>query len=194
MSVAAVVLAAGGAVRMGRPKQLVEWKQRPLLEHVIAMVAGWPVDLVAVVLGAYSDEILERVDFGDALAVVNPEWEEGLASSIRVGMDVLMRERELEQAFVALGDQPEIHADVPPRLLEMMESSGRLAAVPVYRYQRGNPVLIARPLWPQLAGLSGDQGAAGLLKAHPQWVQEVRFDYLPPTDVDVPDDLERRGG
>ncbi len=192
MFAAAVVFAAGGARRMGQPKQLVEWHGRPLLEHVIAMVAGWPVDLLVVVLGCAADEILEKVEFGDAVAAVNPEWEEGLASSIRVGIDVVMRERTPESAFMALGDQPEIPADVPPGLLEMMESSGRPAVVPVYRYQRGNPVLVARPLWTRLAGLTGDQGAAGLLKAHPQWVKEVRFDHLPPADIDVLEDLEER--
>jgi len=192
MSVAAVVLAAGEARRMGRPKQLVEWGGRPLLEHVIAMVFGWPVDFVVVVLGANADDILERVDFGAAVAAVNPEWKEGLASSIRVGIDVLMRERGPEHTFVALGDQPEIPADVPPRLLEVMESSPKPAAVPVYRYQRGNPVLVARSLWTRFAGLSGDQGAAGLLRAHPQWVEEVRFGHLPPADIDDPEDLRGR--
>ncbi len=193
MSTAALVLAGGGARRMGRPKQLVEWDGRPLLEQVVTMVSGWPVDLMVVVLGADADQILEAVDFGDSVIAVNPEWEEGLASSIRVGVDVLMRERAPERAFMVLGDQPEIPAAVPPRLLEVMQSSGRPAVIPVYRYQRGNPVLVDRSLWPRFAGLTGDQGAAGLLKAHPQWVKEVRFDCLPPDDVDEPEDLRRRG-
>lgn len=192
MSAAAVVLAAGEARRMGRPKQLVEWDGRPLLENVIGMVSGWAVDPLVVVLGADAEEILEKVDFGDALAAVNPEWKDGLASSIRVGIDLLMREKGPERAFLALGDQPEIPADVPPRLLEVMERRGKPAVIPVYRYQRGNPVLVARSLWTRFAGLTGDRGAAGLLRAHPQWVEEVRFGHLLPADIDAPEDLGRQ--
>ena len=92
-------------------------------------------------------------------------------------------------AFIALGDQPQIPADVPAALLAGAEESGRPAVVPVYRYQRGNPVLVARPLWARLMGLQGDAGAAALLQAHPAWVHEVRFDHSPPADID-PHDIQ----
>ena len=62
--------------------------------------------------------------------------------------------------------------------------------VPVYRYQRGNPVLVARPLWARLMSLQGDTGAASLLQAHPAWVHEVRCDYAIPADLDVPTDIQ----
>lgn len=150
---------------------------------------SWPVAGVVVVLGAHAEEILDRVDLGEALAVVNPEWEEGIASSIRVGLDLLTREGHYEGALIALGDQPRIPPEVPPALLAAAEESARPAVVPVYRYQRGNPVLFGRSLWPRLMSLQGDAGAASLLRAHPTWVQEVRFDYPAPADIDLPADL-----
>ena len=150
---------------------------------------SWPVDGVAVVLGAYEDVILESVDFGDSLVVVNPEWEEGIASSLRVGLDAISRHPRSERAFVAMGDQPRIPAEVPPALIEGMEISGRPAVVPKYRYQRSNPVLVARSLWPRLMSLEGDAGASRLLLSHPQWVHEIRFDHAAPRDVDNPDDV-----
>jgi CTP:molybdopterin cytidylyltransferase MocA len=183
------VLAAGGSRRLGRPKQLLDWGGRPLLEQVAAAVAGWGASPVVVVLGAHAEEILERVNLDEALVVVNPEWEEGLASSLRVGFDVLARRREVERAFVVLADQPRIPPDVPPALLAAAAESGRPAVVPVYRYQRGNPVLVGRELWERLMSLEGDAGAAGLLRAHPAWVQEVRFDHPAPADIDTPTDL-----
>jgi CTP:molybdopterin cytidylyltransferase MocA len=185
----ALVLAAGGSRRMGRPKQLIPWRERPLLEWVVAAVGDWPVDSVAVVLGASAEQILDTVDLGDSLVVINPGWEEGIASSIRVGLDAITRNVRAERVFIALGDQPRIAGEVPPALLRAMEESGRPAVVPRYRYQRGNPVLIDRWLWPRLMSLEGDTGAAGLLKAHPEWVHEVWFDRLPPRDVDTPADL-----
>lgn len=177
---------------MGSPKQLLDWGGRPLLERVVAAVSSWPVDGIVVVLGASAEDILDRVDLGTALVAINPGWEEGLASSLRVGFDLLSRDSRFEAAFVALGDQPHVPPEVPAGLLAGAEESGRPAVVPVYRYQRGNPVLVVRALWAQLMSLSGDAGAAALLQAHPAWVHEVRFDYAAPGDIDTPDDVPRR--
>ncbi len=175
---------------MSQPKQLLDWGGRPLLQHVVAAVCSWPVRGVAVVLGAHAEEILDRVDFGSALVVINPGWEEGIASSLRVGLDLLARESRDEWAFIALGDQPHIPPEVPAALLAGAEEGGRPAVVPVYRYQRGNPVLAARSLWPRLMSLEGDSGAGALLQAHPAWVREVRFDDAAPADIDVPADIQ----
>lgn len=155
----------------------------------MSAVAGWPVSLVVVVIGAAEDEVLEAVDFGDAVVAVNPEWEEGIASSIRVGLDVLSRDRRIDAAFIALGDQPRIPSEVPGALIAALEDSGRQAAVPKYRYERANPVLIHRSLWPRLMSLEGDSGAARLLQTHPEWVEEVWIDHTPPIDIDTRDDV-----
>jgi len=175
---------------MGRPKQLIDWGGRPLLEQVVRAVASWPVAGVVVVLGAYAEEILERVEFGSALVALNPGWKEGMASSLRVGLDLLTRDSAYRAAFIVLGDQPQIPPEVPAALLAGAEGSGRPAVVPVYRYQRGNPVLVSRPLWGRLMSLQGDAGAAGLLAAHPAWVHEVRFERTVPADIDLPDDIQ----
>jgi len=188
-STTALILAAGASRRFGRPKQLIDWRDRPLLQWVIETVHTWPVDSVAVVLGAHEEEILEVVDFGEALVVVNPEWEEGIASSLRVGLDAAGRDLHSERAFLVLGDQPHIPPEVPGGLIEGMELSGRPAVIPKYRYQRSNPVLVDRFLWTRLMSLEGDAGASRLLQAHPEWVHEVRFDHPAPSDIDTPEDL-----
>ncbi len=187
--IAALVLAAGGSSRLGRPKQLVDWGGRPLLTHVLAEVAAWPAMRVVVVLGAVAEEVLDAVEFGDAEVVINPEWEEGLASSIRVGLDALSRDARVTAAFVALGDQPGVPVDVPSGLLAAYRAGHQPVVVPKYRYTRGNPVLIDRRVWPALMGLAGNEGGRRLFQAHPEWVQEVWFDTLPPRDVDTEDDV-----
>ena len=188
-STAAVVLAGGASRRLGRPKQLVDWHGRPLLEHIVHVVIGWPVGCVVVVLGSSAEEILEAVDFGSAIVAINEEWDEGIASSLRVGLDVLARESVWHRAFIALGDQPDIPPEVPALLLQELESAGRPAAVPKYRYQRANPVLVDRSLWPRLMSLEGDSGAGRLWDTHPEWVAGVRIDGLPPKGIDTVDDL-----
>ena len=190
MKTAAILLAAGGSRRMGSSKQLADWGGRPLLQHVVEDVASWPVDLVVVVLGNDAEEILERVDFGAATIAINPEWEEGMASSLRVGLDVLMNDSTMERAIIALGDQPRVSLDIVATLLESHRRSRAMATVPKYRYTWGNPVVIAKALWPRVMSLTGDVGARKLLQAHPEWVDEVWFEELPPRDVDTVADLE----
>lgn len=189
MSIAALILAAGASIRMGESKQLLDWGGRPLLGHILGQAGAWPVDQVVVVLGSEAETILERVDLGQALVVLNPEWQEGQASSLRAGLAALAREGGMEAAFIFLGDQPEVDPAVLSALVEAYRSSGRWAVVPKYRYTRGNPVLVDRALWPRLMSLRGDEGARRLLEAHPEWVEEVRFDQLPPRDVDTPLDV-----
>jgi molybdenum cofactor cytidylyltransferase len=189
MIVAALVLAAGSSDRLGRPKQLVPFEGRPLLEHVIGMVRSWPVDEMVVVLGAHAEEVLEAVDFGDATVAINEGWQEGVASSLRVGLDILSRRPRITHVLVALGDQPEVPEEVPGALIAAAEMARRPALVPVYRFDRANPVLFERSLWERLMALEGDAGASGFLKAHPNLVEEVRFQHLPPRDIDTESDV-----
>ncbi len=187
--VGALVLAAGRSARLGEPKQLVDWGGRPLLEHVVAGVVTWPVDPVYVVLGAEADRILDETDFGTASVVINPGWEEGMASSLRVGLDALEREARVEAVVLALGDQPSIPVEVVEGLVGEYQRDRPMAVVPRYRYTRSNPALVARPLWGRLMSLSGDVGARQLLAVHPEWVREVYFDLPPPRDIDTADDV-----
>jgi molybdenum cofactor cytidylyltransferase len=192
MSTAAIVLAAGSSTRMGEAKQLLDWGGTTLLGHVVGRVLEWPVDEVWVVLGADADEVQATVDFGDAGVVVNENHAEGIASSIRVGLDVLFRTSEVRRTFIVMGDQPDIDAAVPAGLIAKAEETGQPVIIPKYRYERSNPVLVDRWLWERLMSLDGDEGAKGLFASHPEWVEEVWFDRLPPRDVDTTLDYEEQ--
>ena len=193
MTTAALVLAGGESKRFGSSKQLADWRGKPLLEHVVDQVHGWPeVDAVYVVLGAAAERIMETVDLGGAPVIENLEWRKGISSSLRAGLDFLIGERSVDQALLVLGDQPIVPGDVVPRLLEARKRSRRPVVIPRYRLTRGHPVLVHRSLWPALVtGLSGDRGARNLFLAHPEWVEEVYVESRPPGDVDTPDDLRR---
>lgn len=190
MSTLAIILAAGPSSRLGRQKQLLPWGGSTLLGAVVEQTRLWPVDAIWVVLGSGHEEVLETVDLAGVGVVENPEWEEGMASSLRVGLDVASRDPAAEVAFIVMGDQPGIDPSVVDAILERHRSSDALAVVPKYRYVRGHPVLVARELWPRLMSLEGDQGGRNLLQAHPEWVEEVWFEQLPPRDVDTPEDVE----
>ncbi|MDP9493604.1 MAG: nucleotidyltransferase family protein [Actinomycetota bacterium] len=189
MSIAAVILAAGRSRRLGRPKQLEPWGDTNLLGHVVARTNEFPVEEVWVVVGYESDRILAEVDLGEAGVVENPEWEEGIASSIRVGLDALTRLSRCDQALIVLGDQPAVPVQVVDELLASHARADRPVSVPKYRYTSGNPVLVDRLLWPRLMSLEGDEGAGRLWQAHPEWVNEVWFSDLAPRDVDTERDV-----
>ena len=193
MGTAALILAGGESQRFGRPKQLVDWAGKPLLEYVIERVGGWPqVDSVYVVLGARVERIMKRVDLSSVTVIENFEWQEGMASSLRAGLDTLIGDRAAEQALIVLADQPTVPGEVIPMLLEARRRSRRPVVIPRYRFVRGHPVLVDRSLWPRLvAGLEGDQGARNLFLSHPEWVEEVRVGDTPPRDIDTPEDLDR---
>ncbi len=187
-----MVLAAGGGRRLGETKQLVDWGGEPLLGFVLDEVRTWEsIDEIVVVLGSHADEILEAVDFGDVTVVLNPEWEEGMASSLRAGLDSLTHDAQMERVLVAMGDQPKIDPEVVASLLGAQKKSRMPVVLPKYRYTWGNPVLIDRSLWPRImSSLEGDTGARKFFQAHPEWVEEVWVEDLPPRDIDTVSDLE----
>ena len=191
MTVAALILAAGESTRFGSPKQLADWRGKPLLEHVVHEVREWPqVESVYVVLGAKAEEIMDRLDLPGVTVIENIEWTEGMASSLRAGLDVLIGDRTSDKVLIVLGDQPLVSRKVIPMLLEVGKRSGRPVVVPRYRYVRGHPVLVDRSLWTRLvAGLEGDQGARNVFLSHPEWVEEVLIGEAPPRDIDTQDDL-----
>lgn len=189
--IAGLILAAGGSRRLGRPKQLEPWGgSTTLLGSVIATTRQFGLDELWVVLGAESARVLAEIDLADCGVVENPEWEEGLASSLRVGLDALTRMSKADAALIVLGDQPGVDPEVVASLVERRRRSKLPAIVPKYRYAWGNPVLVDRSLWPRLISLSGDEGAKRLLQAHPEWVEEVWVESLPPRDVDTAADVE----
>ncbi|MFQ5523046.1 MAG: NTP transferase domain-containing protein [Acidimicrobiia bacterium] len=189
MSTAALVLAAGGSKRLGRPKQLEPWGNTNLLGHVLSRVDEFPVEETWVVIGAEAERILAETDFGEANVIENPEWEEGIASSLRVGLDALTRLSRCEQVLIVIGDQPDLSPQVVSELLESHRRSGKPVSIPKYRYSWGNPVVVDRALWSRLMSLEGDEGARRLWQAHPEWINEVHFSDPPPKDVDTEADV-----
>ncbi len=188
---AALILAAGASRRLGRPKQLEPWGSTTLLGQVISEVKQFEgIDEIWVVLGAEADAIIEAVDLTDCGLIENPEWDDGLSSSLRAGLDAINRLSKAASVLVLLGDQPGVDPEVVAQLLETGRRGKAMAAVPKYRYSSGNPVLLKRQLWPRLMSLVGDGGASEMLAAHPEWVDEVWVDSLPPRDVDSAMDVE----
>jgi molybdenum cofactor cytidylyltransferase len=190
--IAGVVLAAGGASRFGSPKQLAELEGRPLLQHAIdALLAVPAVDPVVVVLGAAAEQVREAVDFGALRAarpVVCPDWAEGMAASLRCGIDAV---GDADWVIVTLGDQPRVTSEVIAAVAEEAASApaGVTAIRAMYDGLPGHPVALSRAMLPGVAKLRGDVGARELLgSASVRTFEAGRL--CDPVDVDTPEELE----
>jgi molybdenum cofactor cytidylyltransferase len=163
VTVAALVLAAGPSRRLGRPKQLLSFGGRPLVRIIADRARNSACDRVVVVLGAHADAIAPALRGADVETVVNGDWPEGVASSIRCG--VVWAEGESCSAIVVLVcDQPALDAAHIDRLVGAYRAgSPRVASR--YAGTLGVPALFDRTSFSDLRGLQGDEGARHILRS-----------------------------
>jgi CTP:molybdopterin cytidylyltransferase MocA len=184
VTTAAVVLAAGGGRRYGMPKALVEYEGSLLVERAVR-TAREVCDPVLVVLGARAVDVWREADLDGATVLANKEWETGMASSLRMGLDGLRGwPGRIDAALLLLVDMPGMTADAVRRVAD--HASPDALAVATYDGVRGHPVLIGRDHWAGVIETAiGDEGARRYLAAHD--VTEVDCTGLAdPTDLDVP--------
>src|SRR5262245_50251648 len=172
--IAAIILAAGSASRMGQPKQLLDWGGRPLVRLVAEQALAARLDRVLVVVGAASDAVAAALADLPVELIENPAYAEGQSTSLRAGIAALSP--DISAALVLLGDQPFVSPQIMTRIVEEWRASGAAIVAPAYRGQRGNPVLFARRVFGELLAIEGDQGARTILAADPARVRKVPFD------------------
>jgi molybdenum cofactor cytidylyltransferase len=184
--VTGLVLAAGGSSRLGRPKQLLPYRDGTLLGHVLGVARACPFDQLVVAVGGHAEEVLAGVDLGGADVVVNDAYGAGCSSSIAAAMDVLHPRADV--LVLLLGDQPGVTCDTVAALL-----AGRGdAALAVCRYDDGlgHPFCFSRALFDTLRGLHGDKAVWKLVAAGGEAVAKVHVDGPVPIDVDTWADYE----
>jgi len=237
--VSGIVLAAGRSRRMDQNKLLLPLGSRTLLRHVVDEALSSSLDEVVVVLGrdaeAVHESLVSRPSSESAKpsseqapppesrapllahspalrCVTNPRYEEGQATSLRVGLGAVDT-RALAVAIL-LGDQPGVGADLIDRVLAAFRASESPAARPGYQpglrpgfrpdsrsgdppgsaapaLIPGHPVVLDRSLWPGLRALEGDEGARSFLQRHANWLHVLPVAGHPPPDIDTPEDYQR---
>jgi CTP:molybdopterin cytidylyltransferase MocA len=182
-----LLLAAGGSRRFGTQKLVTPIRGVPLIQHG-ANLLRQTTDHVIAVIG--SDALIVRSALKDTGAeiVENPEWRDGLSTSLRRG--VASVSPAAHAVVVALGDQPDVHADIIRALIEAWRQTGHLIVTARYRGVRAPPVLLARPVFRDIAALVGDVGAKAVMDMHPDSVGYVDVDADVPRDIDSPGDLD----
>ena len=190
MTVSALVLAAGMSTRMGPTnKLLVDLDGETMVRRVVKAAAGSKVELVVVVTGYQTNEVAAQLKDLACRIVHNPAYEEGLASSLGVGLAALPQ--TVDATLVVLGDMPRVSSQHINRLVEAYAwSQTKDIVVPIHKERHGNPVLFGRRYFEQLGALTGDIGGRCLFRQYREQICEVPMeDDAVLLDVDRPSEL-----
>jgi molybdenum cofactor cytidylyltransferase len=185
--VAIIVLAAGSSSRLGQPKQLLRLSGRPLLERTLDVARATQLEPRILVVGGYADEVLANLDTATFDVVHNPEYQTGQASSLRAGIAALPG--DVDGVVIMLGDQPLVQPWLVDDLADHFNPAQSVAVRPRYEDGPGNPILLARSLFPELLQIEGDTGARGVLQGHRDRIVERDWgNQRAPRDVDSMED------
>ncbi|PTX41464.1 molybdenum cofactor cytidylyltransferase [Christiangramia gaetbulicola] len=185
-----VILAAGSSSRLGYPKQLVEFKGKPMLQHIIDVADSFEFETEVLVLGAASDEIKEKIEPKKFEILFNENWQEGMASSIRTGLErSLEKEQDLEHLLILLSDQPFVSKERIDALIKEQLAGNSEATFSEYDGDVGVPAIFSSSVFPYLKELKGDLGAKKLIYDKKIEFRTVKFEKGN-FDVDTKEDVE----
>jgi molybdenum cofactor cytidylyltransferase len=187
MNVVAIVLAAGASLRMGQTKQLLPYNGQSLLLRAVNSALDSDCGEVIVVLGANADQLQSEISETGARAVINYDWEEGMGSSIRCGLNRAEGlQPEASAVLLMLCDQPLIQGQSINRLIDGYRKTRPLIAASEYEtggdFVRGVPAIFSRAVFPELGRLSGTAGAKSVITRHKD---QVLFVPVPEAALDL---------
>ncbi|MEJ2510065.1 MAG: selenium cofactor biosynthesis protein YqeC [Anaerolineales bacterium] len=189
--IAGIILAAGGSVRMGQPKQLLDWHGKAFVRAVAETALSSGLAQVIVVTGAYQNEVDEALEGLHVVLRHNPDWTEGQASSVRKAIESLSpADQDVYGVIFFLVDQPQISVALVQSLLDTYHTSLSPIVAPLINDRRGNPVLFDQMTFGELSQLTGDAGGR-------QVFSRFEVNYIPwlddkmGLDVDTLEDYKR---
>ena len=183
-----IILAAGSSSRLGQPKQNLIYQGQTLLQRAVEAALSLACGPVLVILGANENVIKPTIENGPAKIFFNNHWEEGMASSIRLGIVELIKVKPAASGLVLmLCDQPFVNADLLQQVIENKEECGITACG--YNGTTGVPVYLDRFFFDELLLLEGKEGAKKLLSKYEAIVSTVPFP-LGNVDIDTIEDIK----
>ena len=186
---AIVILAAGESARMGRPKQNLIFEGKTLLQRAIETALTTTCKPVVVVLGANTGHIIPTLNYAGITIVQNDNWQEGMASSIRIAVKLLTELENVDSVLFTLCDQPFVTGGLIATMQSTARESGKAIVACNYNNTVGVPMLFGRKLFADLLLLQGQEGARNLVKQFPNDIATVLFNKGM-TDIDTEEDYE----
>jgi molybdenum cofactor cytidylyltransferase len=189
-NVSAIILAAGKSERMGQNKLLLPWGKTSVLGHVISVFSEAKIEEIIIVSGAWKKLIKEetqRLKNTRLKLIHNEDYETGgMLSSIQAGLSALGK--DLEAAFVALGDHPQIDISLIQRLINAQDGVSIIA--PSHQKKRGHPVLIPRGYWSNIIEMKSPSTLKDFLNAYNNKILYVAADINSLKDLDTPEEYQ----
>ena len=199
-SSAAIILAAGSSSRMGagQYKLLLPLDDRPVLAHVIDATLASQARPILIVLGHNANQVRMQIatytEHPDITLIENADYLQGMSTSMRSGLQTIISHgyrkfktwQAVDSALILLGDQPLITPRIIDTLISTWQTTGKRIVAPLYEGKRGNPILFAASLFPELLEVSGDEGGRSVVERHRLELGTVELgDAMASYDVDT---------
>jgi molybdenum cofactor cytidylyltransferase len=190
-NIGVIILAAGASSRLGHPKQLLTFAGKSLLQQMIQVAEGAAAGSVFVVLGAHEDKIRSSIGNTSAHVIINEHWQEGMASSIRCGINALLQMNpQTEGALMMLCDQPLVTSALLNELIAVHMQTANAIVASSYGGTIGVPAFFSKRIFSGLLKITGDVGARAIIRQHQKDVAVVEFPDGS-MDIDTADDFQR---
>ena len=185
-----VILAGGASTRLGKPKQLLQYHGKTLLNHAVNEAVNAKADAVVVILGKNADLFQNEINKEKVRIVKNKDWEEGMASSVRLGLDTLLTIKPYMDAVIFMVcDQPHISSSLLNDLITTQQKTTKQIVTCNYGDSIGPPALFHKKYFRELAKLKGDVGARNIIQQNMNDVATVLFPEGK-IDIDTEEDYE----
>jgi molybdenum cofactor cytidylyltransferase len=189
-----ILLAAGGSSRLGQPKQLLPYKGQTLLQNTLSVALTSNAQSAMVVLGANANILQKEITDSKIHVIVNNDWQEGMASSIRAGVKAITEIcPSIEGVILLVCDQPFVNSALLNNLITAHQKTGKEIVACTYGNTFGPPVFFHHSLFAELLQLKGDRGARSIVQKHLDNMEAIPF----PEgifDIDTEGDYEKIKG
>ncbi|MDJ0556448.1 MAG: nucleotidyltransferase family protein [Microcoleaceae cyanobacterium MO_207.B10] len=175
-SIGIIILAAGASTRLGQPKQLLIYQEHSLIFNTVKVAVNSGCAPIILVLGAYADLIFPEVSNFPVKVVKNCDWQEGMNSSIKVGINTLKATQEnLAATILMLCDQPFVSTQIIKKIIDVYYLKGKSIVACKYAGTCGVPALFSAKFFPEMLNLKTAKGAKQIIKNSPEQVTTVDF-------------------
>lgn len=186
-----IILAAGNSSRLGQPKQLLQYKDATLLQHIMKEASVIKESFVIVVTGANHELIEKKIDSSKIKIAFNRDWELGMSSSIKTGLNKAFQlYPEIEKCILAVCDQPFVSHSIFENLITEFHKTGKGIVASSYAETFGTPVLFDKKYFGELLNLKGQEGAKKIINRFLEDTASVSFEKGN-IDIDTEDDYNK---
>jgi molybdenum cofactor cytidylyltransferase len=190
-NIAAVILAAGNSSRLGQPKQLLQFHGQTLVQRIVDAAEEAGCSPIVVVIGSDKEKVARELERTNAVIVQNSNWNDGIGTSIRIGVQRLIDIVPNVGAIVLLVcDQPLVDSHTIEQLIALGENTKKAIVASSYAGTLGVPAVFDRSCAEELLALDDGSGAKPIIFSNHDRVSEFRFPEGE-IDIDITADYER---